>query len=144
MGGPSELATHHQIREAVFVTEQALFSSTDRDLVDDRAETLHVLGYVDGAPVGTVRLYPIAPELPGEVLWKGDRLAVLAAYRQAGLGAPLVRFAVAGATRLGGDRMVAHVQLENVVFFRRLGWDPVGDPAPYVGVEHQKMSIGLR
>jgi GNAT superfamily N-acetyltransferase len=103
-----------------------------------------VVGYVDGLPARTVRLYPVAAEVPGESLWKGDRLAVLKEYRNAGLGAPLVRYAVSAAAGLGGHRMVAYIQLDNVVFFRRLGWSLVGGPTSYVGLPHQKMSIPLR
>ncbi|MEP6816065.1 MAG: MSMEG_0567/Sll0786 family nitrogen starvation N-acetyltransferase, partial [Marmoricola sp.] len=113
-GTLEELATHHDIREAVFVLEQRLFAGSDRDAHDDDGLALHVVGYVDGTPAGTVRLYPIPAEVPGEMLWKGDRLAVLAEHRHAGLGGPLVRHAVASAGGLGGTRMVAQIQLTNV------------------------------
>jgi putative N-acetyltransferase (TIGR04045 family) len=89
--------------------------------------------------VGSVRLYPL--EEPG--VWKGDRLAVLPPFRKQGLGAPLVRFAVTAAGNLGGRLMVAHVQMPNVSFFKRLGWRPEGEPAEYVGRLHQLMAIDL-
>ena len=76
-------------------------------------------------------------------LWQGDRLAVAHAYRRHSTGAPLVRFAVATAGRLGGQRMVAHIQPANVGFFRRLGWRTDGPREIYVGVEHQPMVIDL-
>jgi putative N-acetyltransferase (TIGR04045 family) len=142
-GTAEDVLEHHRIREAVFVTEQELFPGHDRDQADEREDVIHVVGYVDGVPAGAVRLYPVAAERPGESLWKGDRLAVLPDYRRAGLGAPLVRYAVATAGALGGDRMIAYIQPDNVVFFRRLGWSVMGEPAPYVGLLHQKMSIGL-
>ena len=137
--GAGELAVHHAIRHQVFVVEQRLFAGDDRDGHDAAAETVHVLGLVDGVPGGTVRLYP----LDADGLWKGDRLAVLPAFRRHGLGAPLVRFAVRTAGERGGARMLAQIQLPNVGFFSRLGWEPVGDPAPYVGVVHQLMQIAL-
>ena len=68
---------------------------------------------------GTVRLYPLG----ADGRWKGDRLAVLASYRHLGLGAPLVRFAVSAAARLGGREMEAFIQPANIAFFRWLGWD---------------------
>lgn len=139
-----DLAEHHRIRQAVFVAEQAIFASSDIDQADARVETQHVIGYVDGLAAGTVRFYPVPGEQPGESLWKGDRLAVLPEQRRAGLGVPLVRYAVATAGALGGDRMIAYIQPDNVVFFVRLGWNVVGDPTTYVGMPHQKMSIGLR
>jgi putative N-acetyltransferase (TIGR04045 family) len=137
---PAELATHHRIRHAVFVAEQGLFPLDDRDTHDADAATIHVLGLDDGIPAGTVRLYPL-----GDGIWKGDRLAVLPEHRHSGgLGAPLVRYAVSTAGALGGSLMVAQVQTGNVGFFQALGWTAVGDPADYLGLAHQKMSIALR
>ena len=65
-----------------------------------------------------MRFYP----LDGDGLWKGDRLAVLPAERASQLGAMLVRFAVRTAGELGGRLMVAQIQVPNVRFFERLGW----------------------
>ncbi|MDQ1628309.1 MAG: hypothetical protein QOI54_2053 [Actinomycetota bacterium] len=138
--GSQDLATHHRIRHAVFVVEQGLFPVDDRDVHDRDAETIHVLGLDDGVPAGTVRLYPL-----GDGLWKGDRLAVLPGHRHSGgLGADLVRYAVATAGALGGSRMLAQIQPGNVRFFRALGWSALGDPGDYLGRPHQKMSIALR
>jgi putative N-acetyltransferase (TIGR04045 family) len=136
--GPDELATHHDIRRAVFVAEQGLFPVDDRDEHDDDAATLHVLGFVRGVPAGTVRLYPVDGPL-----WKGDRLAVLPEFRRSGIGAPLVRHAVAAAARNGGTRMNAQVQAVNVRFFLALGWSTAGAPADHLGVPHQQMTIAL-
>ncbi len=136
---PAELAAHHAIRQQVFVEEQALFAVSDRDDHDGAAATLAVLGWCDGAAAGAVRLYP----LDDQGLWLGDRLAVLAPHRAHGLGAPLVRFAVATAGALGGHTMLAHIQVPNVAFFEHLGWQRVGPVEPYVGVPHQTMRIAL-
>ena len=135
-----ELEEHFRLRRAVFVHEQGLFDRDDRDERDDRPETLHALGFVDGEPCGAVRLYPLDPN---GVQWKGDRLAVLVEHRANHLGAELVRLAVRTAGLLGGETMIAHVQLPNVRFFERLGWNVVADPEPFHGVMHQLMSIGL-
>ena len=134
---PAELAAYFALRRQVFVDEQGLFVD-DRDDHDEDPATVSVLGFVDGVPAGTVRLYPI-----GGALWKGDRLAVCPDARRAGLGAPLVRYAVSTAQSLAGRQMNANVQLPNVSFFRRLGWTIVGDPALYVGRLHQAMTIVL-
>jgi putative N-acetyltransferase (TIGR04045 family) len=134
-----ELEVHHRIRHEVFVLEQELFRPDDRDAVDAALGTVHVLGYWRAEPVGAVRLYPLVE--PG--LWKGDRLAVLPAFRALGVGPPLVRFAVRHAASLGGRRMVAQIQPQNVVLFERLGWRRVGEIAPYAGRPHQQMDIDL-
>jgi putative N-acetyltransferase (TIGR04045 family) len=134
-----ELAAHFAVRRRVFVETQALFVGDDRDERDDAAETLHAVGVCDGHVAGAVRLYP----LDARGLWKGDRLAVLPADRFRRLGAMLVDFAVATAGELGGERMVAQIQLPNVSFFERLGWGVDGEPAPFHGLVHQPMAIGL-
>jgi putative N-acetyltransferase (TIGR04045 family) len=128
------------VRRAVFVTEQRLFAGDDRDERDDAPDTVHVVGSAKGRVGGVVRLYP----LDDAGLWKGDRLAVLPRYRHGLLGAQLVRFAVATAGALGGQRMVAMIQVPNVAFFRTLGWRVAGGSEPYHGVEHRPMEIGLR
>ena len=137
--GAAELAAHFEVRRRVFVVAQRLFEGTDRDGRDEHPDTLHVVGVVDGAVAGAVRLYP----LDAYGLWQGDRLAVLPEARVRQLGALLVRFAVATAGELGGERMVARVQLPNVAFFERLDWEVDGPPEPYVGVMHQAMTIPL-
>jgi putative N-acetyltransferase (TIGR04045 family) len=133
------LDQHFAVRRAVFVEEQELFVSDDRDERDAGPRTLHAVGTASGVVGGTVRLYPLARE----GLWKGDRLAVLPEYRHGALGAELVRFAVRTAGELGGTRMVAMIQLPNVRFFTLLGWEPCGVVQPYHGVAHQPMDIGL-
>jgi putative N-acetyltransferase (TIGR04045 family) len=135
-----DLEAHFALRRSVFVSEQELFELDDRDARDDEDTTLHALGLIEGEPCGAVRLYPLDPAW---LQWKGDRLAVLPELRTHHLGAELVRFAVSTGGRLGGERMVAHVQLPNVRFFEHLGWESEGDPMPFHGADHQLMSIRL-
>jgi putative N-acetyltransferase (TIGR04045 family) len=137
--GPEELAIHMQIRDKIFVTEQRFFAESDRDEHDDDPSTVHVLGLYGSVAGGAVRLYPL--EEPGR--WKGDRLAVLPDFRKL-MGAKLVRFAVKTAGERGGDLMIAHVQPQNVVFFRYLGWHPEGDLVAFQGHPHQMMAIPLQ
>ncbi|HEX6021891.1 MAG TPA: MSMEG_0567/Sll0786 family nitrogen starvation N-acetyltransferase [Solirubrobacter sp.] len=129
---PAELEGHFAVRRAVFVEQQGLFED-DRDAYDEVA--LHAVAVEDGAVIGAVRLYPLEG-----TLWKGDRLAVLPGHRA---GAQLVNFAVRTAGERGGTRMVAQVQVANVRFFERLGWERDGEAALYRGVMHQPMAIAL-
>jgi len=139
----AERCAHFRIRRQVFVVEQGLFGGAhgghDTDARDEDPATIHVIGRADETICGTVRLYPAGPG--GR--WKGDRLAVLASHRHLGLGAPLVRFAVGSAARLGGREMEAYIQPANVAFFRWLGWRRVGDLVDYAGILHQRMLIDL-
>jgi putative N-acetyltransferase (TIGR04045 family) len=138
----AELTSHYDIRHAVFVAEQRIFTGHDRDEHDPAPTTIHLLGRVGGVAAGAVRLYPLDPDDRGGE-WQGDRLAVLPEYRSSGLGAPLVRLAVATAGAFGGRAMVAHIQLANRVFFRRLGWTQRGEPEIYLGRPHLLMDIPL-
>jgi putative N-acetyltransferase (TIGR04045 family) len=134
-----ERAEHHRIRRQVFVEEQRLFARDDVDAHDADPRTVHLLGFVDGRPAGTVRLYPL--DEPG--LWKGDRLAVLREHRRSQVGRPLVRLAVELAGARGGSRMTASVQAANTQFFVTLGWTPSGGPFELLGAPHQTMTIAL-
>jgi putative N-acetyltransferase (TIGR04045 family) len=140
----AELAAHFRIRHQVFVEEQGLFragpAGGDRDAHDRDPATIHVIGLAGDVICGSVRLYPLPG---GGDRWQGDRLAVLPSHRHLGLGAPLVRFAVATAGRRGGREMLAYIQPANVVFFQRLGWRRDGDLVGYAGVPHQRMLVDL-
>lgn len=138
----AERAAHFRIRHQVFVVEQGLFRGTggDRDGHDEDPATIHVIGLAGEVMCGTVRLYPVSGP-PGS--WKGDRLAVLPGYRHHGLGAPLVRFAVATAAQRGGQEMEAYIQPANVPFFEWLGWRRAGPLVGYAGIPHQRMLISL-
>ena len=148
----AERCAHFRIRHQVFVIEQGMFGGSyggiggagdDTDVHDDDPATIHVIGRAAETICGTVRLYPLRPETGADGRWKGDRLAVLDSYRHLGLGAPLVRFAVGAAARLGGREMEAFIQPANVAFFRWLGWERTGDLVDYAGLPHQRMLIDL-
>jgi putative N-acetyltransferase (TIGR04045 family) len=134
----ADLHAHREIRRAVFVTEQGIFEHDDHDEHDDDPRTVHVVGMIGDEPGGAVRLYPLDED---GLRWQGDRLAVLRRYRAAGLGGPLVKYAVATAAAHGGTHMVAHIQVPNVKFFEYLGWEADGDEEIYVGRSHQPMII---
>jgi putative N-acetyltransferase (TIGR04045 family) len=136
----AELADHFAIRHRIFVEEQAIFGASDLDLHDHDMSAVALIGYCDGIVAGTVRLFALDP---ADGIWQGDRLAVLPPYRTRGLGAPLVHCAVATAAVLGGRLMSAHIQIRNVRFFQRLGWEARGDREIYAGLVHQPMSIEL-
>lgn len=133
------LSCHFAIRHQVFVEEQGIMVFTDVDAWDRHPDTRHVLAAAGNHMAGTVRLY----ELDDAGTWKGDRLAVLAAYRTSMVGARLVRYAVATAAAAGGRIMHATVQVANTRFFERLGWERDGDVAMHYHLPHQPMRIDL-
>jgi putative N-acetyltransferase (TIGR04045 family) len=140
----ADVAAHLTIRHQVFVEEQGVMVLTDVDEWDRHPGVVHVLGASGDAIGGAVRLYPLDASGPGAGgRWKGDRLAVLPAFRASWLGAHLVRFAVATAAAADGTVMEANVQVPNVRFFERLGWERSGDAFSYFGLPHQRMVIDV-
>lgn len=135
----THLSCHFAIRHQVFVEEQRVMVFTDVDEWDRLPQTRHVLAASGDDMAGTVRLYA----MDNAGTWKGDRLAVLPAYRASMVGARLVRFAVATAAAAGGKMMHATVQVANTRFFERLGWECTGPVALHYGLPHQPMSIDL-
>lgn len=139
MPTPTEMSAHFAVRHRVFVEEQGVMVLTDIDRWDRHDETIHVVAAHGTEIAGTVRLYP----LDDVGRWKGDRLAVLPAYRSSLVGMHLVRYAVATAAAAGGLVMEASVQVANTVFFERLGWRCDGEVRSYYGLPHQPMLIDL-
>jgi radical SAM protein (TIGR04043 family)/putative N-acetyltransferase (TIGR04045 family) len=128
-----ELARAMAIRHQVFVDEQRLFSETDRDENDPKS--IHLVAENEGEIVGTVRVFPV--ENNGH--WIGGRLAIQKDFRLSGAGERLVQAAVAQVKRKGCTCFTAHIQQENVPFFARLGWKPVGQVFEYRRKPHQLM-----
>lgn len=126
---PAEVLAYHQLRKDVFVHEQALFTGTDVDIVDEdpRAVVL-VARTCDGEVLGGVRLHPAPgpdglPPLRDLGWWRGSRLAVAADARlHLGVGAALVRAACARAEAAGALRFDAEIQAQHRRLFERLGW----------------------
>ncbi|MCW2868424.1 MAG: synthase, partial [Marmoricola sp.] len=120
---PATRAAYLRLRREVFVHEQGLFSSDDRDEVDEDPRTrVLVARAADGTVLGGVRVHPA---LRGRDLgwWRGSRLVVAPGARDGrGTGAGLVRAACALAETSGALRFDATVQAGNARLFRRLGW----------------------
>jgi putative N-acetyltransferase (TIGR04045 family) len=126
------------IRKEVFVHEQKMFEGSDIDQDDSRS--IYLFAKFDGEIVGTVRLFPANH---GNDHWVGGRLAVKKAYRSYGIGKLLVQDAVRYVKKHNCSKFTAHIQVENVSFFSRLGWRAVGTIKPYFGTPHQLMQASL-
>lgn len=113
------------LRHSVFCLEQSLFSHSDLDEFDERAQLLVAVGSLAGMHdevVGTVRIHQTEPGV-----WQGSRLAVAAPFRgHSALVAGLIRLAVGSARGLGCERFLATVQARNQALFRRLHWHSLG------------------
>jgi putative N-acetyltransferase (TIGR04045 family) len=137
-----EIQSYFAIRRQVFVEEQQIFHETDVDGFDSVA--IPILAMADGRPAGAVRCYP---KRPGRAcVWFGGRLAVHREHRTScNIGALLVRKAVEVMEGRGDvKRFLATIQIQNVRFFKRLGWVCLGRPFMMNSRKHQMMEKPLR
>jgi len=139
---PEEIAAYFDIRRQVFVEEQQIFETTDVDVHD--AVAIPILAVADGRAAGAVRCYPKRPNQA--CVWFGGRLAVHREHRTScNIGALLVRKAVEVMEGRGDVvRFLATIQIQNVRFFKRLGWTCLGKPFMMNARKHQMMEIPLR
>jgi putative N-acetyltransferase (TIGR04045 family) len=129
------------LRRLVFCIEQQIFSSDDRDTIDDIAITIVAISSFAVAPqevVGTVRIHEAESGI-----WWGSRLAVAPRYRRiSALGTSLIRLAVSSAHARGCRQFYAHVQSQNAPMFRRLNWHTL-DEVTLHGRPHHFMRADL-
>jgi putative N-acetyltransferase (TIGR04045 family) len=134
----AELAEYYAIRHRTFVEEQGLFERTDVEPIDADPRTLHIVAICEpiGEIVGVVRCCPA-----DDGAWFGGRLSVVAAYRASRLlvGRALVRTAEDLVQEQDVHVFLGHIQIPIVRFFEHLGWQKVGEPATFAGIEHQLM-----
>jgi predicted GNAT family N-acyltransferase len=122
------------IRIRVFVQEQRVPAEIELDTDDQRA--IHFLAIKSGKAVGTVRL----------VMHRGaakiGRMAVLKSYRRKGVGAQLLKHAVATAQKLRAGKIYLHAQVAAIGFYERMGFRAVGKVFDEAGIAHCKMVFG--
>ena len=109
------------LRRRVFCQEQQLFIDSDRDDIDDKAQTIVAIANQGGwheRIVGTVRIHQLEPDI-----WLGSRLAVEQQFRhQRRLGATLIKLAVSSARGVGCKEFYGQVQKQNEALFQKLHW----------------------
>ncbi len=127
-----------EVRKEVFVLEQKIFSSSDVDENDPKS--IHLVVEWNNQVVGTVRVFPAN----NNGYWIGGRLAVKKEYRNTGAGELLVHEAIQCVKSRGCTKFTAHIQLENVSFFSRLGWKTIEPVKDHFGKPHQLMEANLK
>jgi hypothetical protein len=158
--GP-EMEGFWRLRRRVFCDEQGVFQESDKDQYDATMIPIicsALLAGMEDRVVGTVR---IDERTPG--VWWGSRLAVDGDFRnlrcissgvpvrnrqpgfyaKRSIGAGLIYKAVSTAHLLGCQSFHAHVQPQNVRFFRRLHWR-VLEEVELHGIRHAKMAADLK
>ena len=129
-----DIALCRQLRRVVFIEEQGVSEADELDDLDEVA--VHLLAVLDGVPVGSARL------LTEGSMGKIGRVCVLQSARGKGIGADLIRAAVA---RFRGVPGIAKVKLGAQVhalgFYAGLGFAPVGEEYLDAGIVHRDMVL---
>ncbi len=131
-----DIATCRWLRRVVFIEEQGVSEADEVDDLDDQA--IHLLAQLDGQPVGSARLL-----VQGET-GKVGRVCVLRTARGLGLGAALMRAAVAEFSGIAGVRRVKlGAQTHALGFYERLGFVATGPEYLDAGIPHRDMVLDL-
>ncbi len=117
------------VRFPVFVEEQAVPEEMEWD--SDDADALHLLAEDgDGRPIGTARLLP-----SGQI----GRMAVLRQWQGKGVGSALLRRLLEEGRGLGHPPPFLNAQVQAIPFYRRHGFEPLGDVFDEAGIPHRRM-----
>lgn len=131
-----DLPTCLAIRRKVFIEEQGVTEAEDVDGLDPVA--LHLLAMQDATPVGTARI------LVEGAVGKIGRVCILKEARGTGLGAALIRAAVAELRRMPDvAKAKLGAQVHAIGFYEKLGFEAVGPVYMDAGVPHRDMVMAL-
>lgn len=139
----AELMQALAIREIVFIEEQSVPESFERDAED--ASAFHLLALEGGHAVGTGRLIQLPQPPPGEEgSWgRVGRMAVLQSNRKSGVGSKLLTALEAEAARRKLSGVLLHAQLSAMEFYQRHGYQPHGAVFEEAGMPHLEMTKKL-
>ena len=135
IGPTQDVAAAQAIRLAVFVREQGVSLADELDGQD--GSCAHWLASDAEGPVATLRI-----RREGEVAVIG-RVAVLPRARGTGLGAALMRAAMAALAAEGAARAELGAQLAAIAFYERLGFVAHGPIYDDAGLPHRHMARDL-
>ncbi|SFF01013.1 Acetyltransferase (GNAT) domain-containing protein [Paenibacillus algorifonticola] len=137
----ADLTIAMHIRQLVFVEEQGTPLQDEFDEFDDydalKDRVQHILVYYNEKPVGTGRLRTV------DGFAKLERICILPAYRQFGLGKVIVYALEEIAKGLGYTRFKLHGQQQAEGFYHKLGYQTVSDLFMEDGIPHVLMVKAL-
>lgn len=127
-----DIAACQRLRRVVFIEEQGVSPNDEIDGLDDQA--IHLLALQDDRPVGTARL--LVKGATGKI----GRVCVLAEARGTGLGAALIRAALAVLRdQPGVSEAYLGAQSHATAFYEKLGFVREGEEFLDAGIPHRHM-----
>lgn len=131
-----DIAACLRLRRTVFIEEQGVSEADEVDGRDDGA--IHLLALQGEVPVGTARL--LVKGAKGKI----GRVCVLCEARGTGLGAALIRAALAEFRAMPGVRQATlGAQSHATGFYAALGFRIVGEEFIDAGIPHREMVLDL-
>lgn len=126
-----------EIRRKVFVLEQGVPLALEQDGEEHRCT--HFLAYSGATAIGTGRLKP-----SGNGAVKIERMAVLADWRNQGVGAILLDHMLSHAIAAGYHTAILHAQTPAIPFYQRAGFCREGNIFYEADLPHVKMKQRLQ
>lgn len=125
------------IRKKVFIKEQGVSESIEIDQHDNH--THHIVGYIDGLPLATARLYPLDSQS-----LKIQRVAVLKESRGQGLGKKLMLDIERWAKENHFNLLVLSAQDPVIPFYESIGYS-ISQEKGYLeaGIPHHDMQKSI-
>jgi predicted GNAT family N-acyltransferase len=130
-----DIALCRQLRRVVFIEEQGVPEADELDDLD--GEAIHLLAE-DGVALGSARML-----VRGET-GKIGRVCVVASARGRGIGAALIRAAVARFRDMGLRRVVLGAQVHALGFYEALGFCAQGEVYDDAGIPHRDMVLQIQ
>ncbi|WP_255532279.1 GNAT family N-acetyltransferase [Polynucleobacter sp. AP-Reno-20A-A9] len=124
------------VRQEVFIREQKVPAKLELDEFDPSAA--HALAYQAAHCIGTGRLVDL-----GGGLFQIGRMAVLAQFRNQGVGRQILERLVHLARSQGAESIVLHSQVNAIPFYEKLGFQTQGSTYSEAGITHRNMILLL-
>lgn len=118
-----------KIRQRVFIEEQNVPEDMEWDEHDN--SSTHFLATLDDKDVATARL-----KTDGQI----GRMAVLAEYRNKGIGSKLLQFILLTAKQQNLNKTYLHAQVSAISFYKKHGFTACGHVFYEANIPHREMS----
>lgn len=129
---PQQQSIIASIRRQVFIEEQSVPEELEWDGLD--TDAVHLLAWVDGQAVGTVRMLD-----DGHI----GRMSVLKAFRGRGIGRQLLTRMIELAAERGLEEVNLDAQTHALGFYERQGFKAMGEVFMDAGIPHRHMRKAL-